>query len=460
LRQGLRKTGRNLGKKGRSRMKDNVAAYDPRRGGPAGQTAAPPGTVPPLGVYSEVGPLRAVLVCRPGRAHERLSPRICRELNFDAPLWVERAQRDFAEFVNALDHHGVEALELHTLLAQTLESAPARAWVLDRMLAQLDVAEVLGVELRAACDSLDAPRLTQMLIGGATLGDLGLPASGAMGMALALHPFVLQPLPHTLCLRDSHSWVHAGTLINHASWRGPRSESLLVDAVYRFHPRFEPVRPRVWWGNGAAVGAARPSADGGDVMTLGKGVVLIGTGARTQPQAAVQIARALFEAGAAQTVIAAQLPRPGPRSGPDMGPADALERIFTQCSPDVVTYRPDVVDRIACQELRPGAHGTAVAVQARAGMHLLDLLSEVLGAPTLNAIATGADQHDDDDAPWDDGNGALALEPGVVLGFERNARTNRRLRQAGVEVIEVPGSELARVGASAHALCCPIAREA
>ncbi len=441
-------------------MKDNVAAFDPRRGGPAGQTAAAPGAAPPLGVYSEVGQLRAVLVCHPGRAHERLSPRICRELKFDAPLWVERAQRDFADFVGALTRHGVEALELHALLAQTLESAPARTWVLERMLAHVDVAEVLGVELRAACESLDAPRLAELLIGGATLGDLGLPAGGAMGMALTLHPFVLPPLPHTLCLRDSHSWVHGGMLINHASWRGPRSESLLVDAVYRFHPRFEPARPRIWWGNGAAVGAPRACADGGDVMPLGKGVVLIGTGARTQPQAAVQIAHALFEAGAAQTVIAAQLPRSGPHFGADMSPADALERVFTQCSPDVVTYRPDVVDRIACQELRPGAHGAAVAVQSRAGVHLLDLLSQVLGAPTLNAIATGADHDDDPDAQWDDGNGALALAPGIVLGFERNARTNRRLRQAGVEVIEVPGSEFARVGASAHGLCCPIARDA
>jgi arginine deiminase len=437
-------------------MRDQVAASDSRPGATPGQAGVPPGSAAPLGVYSEVGRLRAVLVCSPGRAHERLSPRVCRDLKFDAPLWVDRAQRDFAEFVGALSEQAVEVLELHTLLAQTLESAPARAWVLDRMLAHLDVAEVLGVELRAACDNLDAQRLAELLIGGATLEDLGLPASDALGIALPLHPFVLPPLPHTLCLRDSHSWVHAGMLLSHGSWRGPRSESLLVDAVYRFHPRFEPVRPRVWWGDGAAVGAARSFAEGGDVMALGKGVVLIGTGARTQPQAAVQIARALFDAGAAQTVIAAQLPR----SASNPGATEALERVFTQCSPDVVTYRPDVVDRIACQELRPGAHGPAVAAQARAGVHLLDVLAAALGTPTLHAIATGADHHDDRDNAWDDGNGALALEPGLVLGFERNASTNRRLRQAGVQVIEVPGGEFARVGASVHGLCCPIARDA
>jgi len=187
-------------------------------------------------------------------------------------------------------------------------------------------------------------------------------------------------------------------------------------------------------------------------MPLGHGVVLIGTGARTQAPAALQIAHSLFEGGAAQTVIVAQMPR--------LRGSEVLERVFTQCSPEVVTYRPDVVDRISCQEMRPGTRGGAITVQPRAGVHLLDVLSEALRAPTLNAIATGADADDVHAEPWDDGNGVLALEPGVVVAFERNTRTNKRLRQAGVEVIEVPGDELARVGAATHALCCPIAREA
>ena len=81
-------------------------------------------------------------------------------------------------------------------------------------------------------------------------------------------------------------------------------------------------------------------------------------------------------------------------------------------------------------------------------MHLRDVLSEALGAPTLNAMATAQDAPDDDAEPWDDGNGVRAVEPGVVIAFERNTRSNKRLRQAGVEVIEVPGDELARVGAA------------
>ncbi len=432
-------------------MKNNEAGLDPSRGGTAGKRGAPVPLAPSFGVYSEVGKLRAALVCQPGLAHERLSPRTCRELKFDAPVWVERAQREFSQFVDALTQHGVEVLELHALLAQTLRLPEARAWLLDRLLAHLSVAAGLGVEPRAACDELDATRLAELLIGGITLGDLGLPTSGAIGLALALHPFVLPPLPHSLTMRASHSWVQCGVTLNLAARRGPRSEALLVATVYRFHPRFKSLRPRVWWGDADAA-SLHACAEGGDIMPLGRGVVLIGTGARTQPQAALQIAQALFEGGAAQTVIAAQLPQPGANQ--------PLECLFTQCSPDVVTYRPDVVDRISCQELRPAAHGAGITVRTLAGVHLLDVLSEALSAPTFKAIVSGCDSHDGTAEPWDDGNGVLALDPGIVIAFERNTRTNKRLRQAGVEVIEVPGSELARAGAAIHSLCCPIARDA
>jgi arginine deiminase len=407
---------------------------------------------PADGVYSEVGTLRVTLVCAPGLAHGRLSPRACRELKFAAPLWVERAQHEFSRFVAALREQGVEVLELHTLLVQTLEKPAARQWLLDRMLEHLQVSDVVGVELRAACDNLEPQRLAELLIGGATLADLGLPQNSVMNLTLALPPFVLPPLPHSLCLRESHSWIQSGVTLNQASWRGPRGESLLVAAIYRYHPRFGAAQPRIWWGD-VTTPARRACAEGGDIMPLGHGVVLIGVGGRTQPQAAIEIARGLFEGGAAHTVIAAQLP---------CSTNVPLDHFFTQCSPDVVTYRPDVVDRIACQELRPTSQPGGIGVHKRAGVHMLDVLSQALHTPTLNAIASGADFNDSHDAlagPWDDGNGVLALAPGVVLAFERNVRTNRRLREAGIDVIEVPGSELARVG-TAHGLCCPIVRDA
>jgi arginine deiminase len=406
--------------------------------------------LPGCGVYSEVGRLRSVLVCRPGLAHSRLTPRICRELSFDAPLWVERAQADFAQFVRELTQRGVEVLELHDLLAQTLADPAARAWLLDRLL----VADALGVdspgELRQACAELGAARLAELMIGGMTVADLGLPASGSLGAALALHSFVLPPLPRSLLVREANSWIQRGVLLSPGGARAASSEALLIGAVYRFHPRFSASGVRVWWGDADAP-APRANAEGRDIMLMGQGVVLVGVGDRTQSQAVVQIARALFDGGAAHAVIAAQLPCGGV----------PLDRAFTQCAPDVVTYRPDVIDRVTCQELRPAPHAAAgIQVQAHPGEHLLDVLSEALRTPTFNAIAAGPGVAGAALAPWDDGTGVLAIEPGVVVGYDRNTRTNRRLRDAGVEVIEVPGGELGRVGAGTHALGCPLERDA
>ena len=414
-----------------------------------------------LGVYSEVGRLRSVLVCRPGLAHQRLTPRTCHEWHFDSPIWVERAQRDFDEFVEAMTQHGVEVLELHALLAQTLADPSACTWLLERLLSVDALGFEAPAELHQACAALAPGRLAERLIGGLTLADLGMPATGALGLASALHPYLLPPLPNALFLREANSWIQRGVTLNVCGRRGLRSEALLLAAVYRFHPRFRHAFARselqVWWGEDVAPG--RAWLEGGDIMPLGHGVVLIGVGNRTQAPAALQVAQALFDGGAATTVIAAYAPVGEPRRHG----AVPLERVFTQCSPEVVTYCPEWVDRMTCQTLRPAARASGLQAQAHAGQHMLDVLSDALRVPTFNAIATGGDSLDGRPGhgePWDDGAGVFALEPDLVIGFDRNTRTNQRLRRAGVEVIEVPGGELGRDGACLHGLCCPLARDA
>jgi arginine deiminase len=434
-----------------------MKAGDPGSRGPEFEPAA---SAPEFGVFSEVGRLNSVLVCRPGLAHRRLTPHSCRVLEFDAPLWVERAQDEFDGLVRTLQQQGVEVLELHQMLAQTLTLPRARNGLLEATLC----ADALGFEaadeLRQACSELDPARLAQLLLGGMTLADLGLPARGALAPAAALHPFLLAPLPHSMFMREAGSWIQHGVALGRSSRRDQRCQALLA-AVYRFHPRFAGCTPPLWWGDPHRP-SARVCADGGDIMPLGQGVVLIGVGERTQPQAALQIAQALFDGGAAKAVITAQWPPGAQRPGR----TDPLERVFTHCSPEVVTYNADVVDRLTCQELRAAPHAVGLQVRSHAGRHLLDVLSEVLGRPTFHAIPTGADDAphaygtDAEPEPWDDGTGVLAVSPGVVIAFDRNTRTNKRLRQASVEVIEVPGGELGRGGATAHGLCCPIARDA
>jgi arginine deiminase len=415
--------------------------------------AAPPKKArhetPKRGVHSEVGVLRSVIVCRPGLAHLRLTPRSCTQLHFDSVLWFEQAQRDFAQFVRVLAQRGIEVLELHDLLAQTLAAPEARRWLLDHQLPADAVGPDLLEELHAALLELPAAALAEMLLGGLTKAELPFKPTGLAAAFLEVHDFVLPPLPNALFMRDASSWIGNGVSLNALLWPTRRRETLLMDAVYRFHPRFHGGTAR--WQDAAARDSAAFTLEGGDIMPLGDGVLLVAFSERSTPQAAMRLARRLFDSGTARAVVTARLPA--------SAAARHLDTVFTQAAPDVVTYLPEVVDRIVCHELRPGAAGQDLQLRSHAGKHMLDVLSEVLQAPTFNALSIGDARFDGTPEQWDDGNGVLALEPGVVVSYDRNGSTNKRLRQAGLEVIEIPGGELGRAGAGPHALCCPLSRE-
>jgi len=405
---------------------------------------------PKRGVHSEVGVLRSVIVCRPGLAHLRLTPHSCARLRFDGVLWVEQAQREFAQFVRALSQHGVEVLELHELLAHTLAVPDARRWLLDQYLPADAAGLGLLEELHAALLELPAQVLAETLLGGMTKAELPFKPAGAAAAFLEIHDFVLPPLPHALFMRDASSWIGNGVSLNPLAWPARRGETLLMDAVYRFHPRFQGGLAR-WQDGDDVASAAAFTLEGSDVMPLGDGVLLVACSERSTAQAAMCLARRLFDAGTARALITARMPA--------SSAARHLDSVFTQVAPDAVTYLPDVVDRIVCHELRPGLGGKELQLRSHAGKHMLDVLSEVLQAPTLRALSTGDDRFDGVPEQWDEGNGVLALEPGVVVSYDRNASTNQRLRRAGVEVIEIPGGELSRTGTGPHALCCPVSRD-
>lgn len=401
-------------------------------------------------VYSEIGPLKQVLLKRPGAEVENMTPESMNQLLFDDIPYLKSIQKEHDAFAQLLQAEGVEILYLEELVAQAITTSEQQQDFLDLFLQESGIAKGYLYEgLKEYLVSFNTTEMLQKLMAGVRQEEVGLTLTGASlseMLKIQESPFYLAPLPSLYFPRDILACIGTGISIHPMSFEARKRESLFVSYLYEHHSLFADQKTPLWFDR-----VLPWSLEGGDILVLSAEVVAVGISQRTKPQAIELLARRLFAQGGFTKVLAIKIP-----------PQRAmmhLDTVFTMVDVDKFTIHPEILStagHLDIYVLEPQGENLKITREE----DLRKVLKEALKLAELTLISTGGgDRIAAAREQWNDGSNTLALAPGKVVTYDRNHVSNKQLGEAGVQVLEIASGELSRGRGGPRCMSQPFWRE-
>ncbi|WP_413627852.1 arginine deiminase [Fructilactobacillus vespulae] len=403
-----------------------------------------------INVNSEIGNLKSILLHRPGKEIENITPDTMERMLFDDVPYQKIAAEEHNYFAKVLQDKGIETVYVEDLLEDVLQDEAIRNQFLDTYLAEHFYTGAAATDIKSYFATLSVHELVTAIYAGLRRGvvDFKHPSLHDISGSDANNPFILDPLPNAYFTRDPQAMIGSGLTINHMTFAARKPESLITDYIMKYHPRFKN-QVDIWLDR-----SIDSRIEGGDELVLNDHTLAIGASQRTSTRSIEKLAKALFDSPHSKfdTVVAIEIPHNHAMMH--------LDTVFTMVNYDQFTVFPGIMDeagKMNINILHPGKDGDIV-IEHRTD--LMATLKEVLGLSEIDLIETGdGDPVISEREQWNDGSNNLAIKPGEVVTYDRNYVSIELMEKHGIKVNQIRSSELARGRGGARCMSQPIFRE-